>query len=154
MSPQQTALKPNLEAVRARRQSLRSAMGAFEAALAMPAAGRIALWSQQLEPTLLALESCVRDHVSATEGPDGFHNDIVTAAPRLHHQVGLLVLDHRRIAELIEQLAPALQHARTEGQVGGIREQGTALLGLLAKHRQRGSDLIYEAYQTDLGGGD
>jgi len=28
------------------------------------------------------------------------------------------------------------------------------LLGHMVRHRQRGADLIYEAYQTDVGGGD
>jgi hypothetical protein len=27
-----------------------------------------------------------------------------------------------------------------------------ALLGLLVRHRQRGSDLVYEAYELDIGG--
>jgi hypothetical protein len=35
-----------------------------------------------------------------------------------------------------------------------VRKQGTNLLGRLVRHRQRGADLIYEAYQTDIGGGD
>jgi hypothetical protein len=33
-----------------------------------------------------------------------------------------------------------------------IRRLGTTLLGLLVSHRQRGSDLLYEAYEFDVGG--
>ena len=33
-----------------------------------------------------------------------------------------------------------------------IRELGTRLLGALVRHRQRGADLVYEAYQVDIGG--
>ena len=33
-----------------------------------------------------------------------------------------------------------------------VRALGTSLLGLLAGHRQRGSDLVYEAYEFDVGG--
>lgn len=33
-----------------------------------------------------------------------------------------------------------------------IRRLGTTLLGLLVSHRQRGSDLLYEAYGFDIGG--
>jgi len=36
--------------------------------------------------------------------------------------------------------------------VDRVRDLGTALLGRLVRHRQRGSDLVYEAYQFDIGG--
>jgi hypothetical protein len=36
--------------------------------------------------------------------------------------------------------------------VDRVRELGTALLARLLRHRQRGSDLIYEAYQAEIGG--
>ena len=34
-----------------------------------------------------------------------------------------------------------------------LRVELTALLAALARHRQRGADLVYEAYAVDLGGG-
>jgi hypothetical protein len=39
-----------------------------------------------------------------------------------------------------------------EGQQ--LREQGTDLLGDLMRHRQRGSDLVFSAYELDIGGED
>ena len=36
--------------------------------------------------------------------------------------------------------------------VDRVRALGTALLGRLVRHRQRGSDLVFEAYQFDIGG--
>jgi hypothetical protein len=36
--------------------------------------------------------------------------------------------------------------------VDTVRDRGTALLGQLVRHRQRGSDLIYEAYSAEIGG--
>lgn len=127
-------------------------MGAFEAALASPAVGRTPEWTRSVEAALKHLDTCVTEHVAATEGPTGFHAEIVTAAPRLHHGVKVLVADHRRIAESLDHLRRATNHARTNAHVRGIREHGTAVLAVLAKHRQRGADLIYEAYQCDLGG--
>jgi hypothetical protein len=129
-------------------------MGAFEAALAAPAVGRISEWMRGLVVALQQLDTRLEEHVAATEGPDGFHNQMVTASPQLYHQVTVLVADHQRAAELLDQLRRAANDAHTDGQVSGIREQGTAMLALLAKHRQRGADLIYEAYQRDLGGGE
>jgi hypothetical protein len=36
--------------------------------------------------------------------------------------------------------------------VDSVRDLGTALLGRLVRHRQRGSDLVFEAYEVDIGG--
>lgn len=154
MDPQQIPTDPDLDAVRARRQSLRAAMGAFEAALAAPAVGRISVWTSGLVVALQQLDTRLKEHVAATEGPDGFHNQIVTASPRLYHAVTVLVADHQRATELLDHLRRATNHARTDAQVNDIREQGTGMLALLTKHRQRGADLIYEAYQRDMEGGE
>ncbi len=154
MHPQQIPTAPDLEAVRVRRQTLRAAMGSFEAALAAPAVGRIPEWRAGWSSALGQLAAQVNAHVAATEGPSGFHHEIVVAAPRLHHQVTVLVAEHRKLCDLLDELAGAADHTDTDEQVSRRRDQGTTLLSLLAKHRQNGSDLIYEAYQTDLGGGD
>ena len=42
--------------------------------------------------------------------------------------------------------------SESKEDVDGVRRLGTALLGLLVRHRQRGSDLVYEAYELDIGG--
>ena len=56
--------------------------------------------------------------------------------------------------EITEVLEDAL--ARTlspEGEdVDQLRALCTGLLGMLVAHRQRGSDLVYAAYELDLGG--
>jgi hypothetical protein len=36
--------------------------------------------------------------------------------------------------------------------VDTVRDRGTALLGRLVRHRQRGSELVYEAYTVDIEG--
>jgi hypothetical protein len=38
------------------------------------------------------------------------------------------------------------------GDVDRVRDLGTALLGRLVRHRQRGADLVFEAYEFDIGG--
>ncbi|HYU67411.1 MAG TPA: hypothetical protein VEK09_11695 [Jatrophihabitantaceae bacterium] len=47
--------------------------------------------------------------------------------------------------------------ARTHGvsspeHVAQLRTRGIDLLTRLDKHRQRGADLVFEAYETDIGG--
>jgi len=36
--------------------------------------------------------------------------------------------------------------------VAAHREAATKMVGMLIRHRQRGSDLTYQAYQVDIGG--
>ena len=39
-------------------------------------------------------------------------------------------------------------------QVKDVREEALGLLQAIARHRQRGADLIYEAYSVDIEAGD
>jgi hypothetical protein len=150
-------LKPNatadaLRAAQERRTSLRTAMGKLEDALAARAIGREADWATGVVAALAEVDRCMDHHVRHTEGPGGFHDEIVTAAPRLAHAVDTSKREHGAISDLIAELSGVLT---TEPVVvEQSRELGTDLLAKLARHRQRGGDLIFEAYETDLGVGD
>jgi len=52
--------------------------------------------------------------------------------------------------ELMDLLTPPL----ADTVVDDARESGMTLLGRLVRHRQAGADLVYEAYQSDVGGQD
>ena len=86
-------------------------------------------------------------HVEVTEGPNGLHQAILAGDLRLANQVGALAAEHAEIAAEIAAFSIA-----DEADDG--RTRGHRLLDRIARHRQRGADLIYEAYQVDLGGGD
>jgi hypothetical protein len=141
-----------LGAARLRRLSLRAWMGTVEAALATPAVTRIAAWRQDVLGALYGLETCLREHTAATEGPAGFHADMVTAAPRLANAVERLAVEHVTMDAALRALLAETSTAASDSDVDGVRDRGTALLTLLSKHRQRGADLIFEAYEADLGG--
>jgi hypothetical protein len=70
------------------------------------------------------------------------------AAPRQHIRD-----DHRRLAE-VEEGDGARAVLADGGAAAEIRTAALRLLGGLAEHRQRGADLLYEAYQVDIGPGD
>jgi hypothetical protein len=93
-------------------------------------------------------------HVEVTEGPAGLHEAILDGDLRLANAVDALRLEHIEIAELIADLVSDTEAPVTPGDVETVRDRGTLLLSRLARHRQRGADLIYEAYETDIGGGD
>ena len=143
-----------LEAVRIRRAELRETLDLLESVLAAPAATQAVLWGERLHAAVDRLATDFALHVEVTEGPDGLHQSILAGDLRLANQVDALVEEHKTIAADIAALSAESDAPVMPDDVDALRESGTTLLGRLVRHRQRGADLIYEAYQTDIGGGD
>jgi hypothetical protein len=136
------------QAARRRRADLLRAIHRFERAVASPAAAPT--WRERVADQIAALREQLAEHVVVTEGPDGLYAELLEHAPRLDRQVTGLTEDHGVLREQIGSLASMVQ-APTVG-VEDLRRLATDLLGELARHRQRGADLVYEAYATDIGG--
>jgi hypothetical protein len=140
-----------LESLRRRRAEMRESMSALERALAGPAPGRHDAWAQHVHVALVGLSADFHEHVDITEGPRGLYCGLLATAPRLSNAVARLTHEHAHIRELVDDLL-----AHPSGPDGNdaehVRELGMTLLGQLVRHRQRGSDLIYDAYEVDIGG--
>jgi hypothetical protein len=147
-------MEPGLDAVRRRRAELRESLYEVERALAAPASGRAAAWGEQVHAALAAMAGDFREHIAVTEGPDGLHHSILDGDLRLANAVDALTAEHVRIAATLTDLVGTTQSPIAAEDVADVREQATHLLTQVIRHRQRGSDLIYEAYATDIGGGD
>lgn len=153
MEPISTAPEPALiDALRRRRAELRESMSALEDALAGPAPRGQARWAERVHVALVELSADFREHVDVTEGPDGLYRDLLRDAPRLSQAVTRLTREHAQIKDLLEDLLERSQDPETGEDVDSLRDLGTTLLGMLVRHRQRGSDLVYEAYELDVGG--
>ncbi len=151
-SPEDHAL---LKEIRRRRSELRDSMGALELALAAPApAGRTEHWVGRVRAALLELSGDFRQHVAATEGPNGLYQDLLRSAPRLSGPVDRLTEDHAVIHDRLEGVLALVEPPAAPGDVAQVRDLGTALLGRIVRHRQQGADLVYEAYEVDIGGDD
>jgi hypothetical protein len=143
-----------LAAVRIRRAELRGTLDALERALAAPAHGRDVVWGENVHAVLATLADDFGAHVEVTEGPDGLHQSILAGDLRLANAVAALTAEHQQIAAEIAELVADSEPPVTPEDVDDLRERATRALGHLIRHRQLGADLIYEAYQTDIGGGD
>ena len=141
-----------LEELRRRRAELLESMSAVEQALAAPAPGRQARWAERVHVALVELSADVREHIDITEGPNGLHRELLRTAPRLSGAVARLAREHALIRDLVDNLLARVGDPEIEADVDRVRDLGTALLGRLVRHRQRGSDLIYEAYTAEIGG--
>lgn len=147
-----TARRPEeLDAVRVRRAGLRVAMCELEDALDAPAPGRVDEWTHGVRGALANVHDVWTRHVVDTESPGAFLDELVEEEPRLANQVRRLREEH---GEILSVLLAAEDHlARTPIDVEAVRATLTTLLSELARHRQRGADLVYEAYDVDIGGG-
>lgn len=142
-----------LKEIRRRRSELRESMSALELAMSGPApAGRTAPWVERVHAALLELSGDLRQHVAVTEGSDGLYQDLLRTAPRLTGPVGSLTEDHAVINDRLEEVLALVDTPSDTADVEQVRALGTALLGRIVRHRQRGADLVYEAYEVDVGG--
>ena len=141
-----------LEELRRRRAELLESMRAVEQALAAPAPGRQARWAERVHVALVELSADLGEHIDITEGPDGLYRELLQTAPRLSGAVARLTREHVLIRDLVDNLLACVSEPDIDADVDRIRNRGTALLGRLVRHRQSGSDLIYEAYTADIGG--
>jgi hypothetical protein len=152
MEPVVGARDPGLDALRRVRAELGGSMAALEQALAAPTPGRHAAWAERVDVALVELSADFGEHVAVTEGSDGLHDAVLEVAPRLSKSIRRLASEHAAIMGLIRDLLARVTPPVAAGEIDAIRALGIALLGRLARHRQHGADLIYQAYQVDLGG--
>lgn len=137
-----------LAAAKRRRVELKSAVSSVESAAAAPAAS--AGWADDLVRELEELREAFDQHVEEVEGRDGLLAEVVTTAPRLANKVKQVEAEH---PPLIEQIARTIDEVRASADPERSRVVVLEALAAVARHRQRGADLVYEAYSVDIGGG-
>ena len=152
MQPPSTPEQAFFEELRRRRAELLESMRAVEQALSAPAPGREQRWAERVHVALVELAADFGEHVTLTEGPAGLYREVLKSAPRLAGAVARLTREHAVITAEVDSLLTAASEHGTQEYVDRVRELGTALLARLLRHRQHGSDLIYEAYQAEIGG--
>lgn len=111
-------------------------------------------WLSHLDERLRNLRGAFAEHVGVTEGPEGLYRELLDHAPRLAPGVHGLVRDHHALLSAMEGLSARVtaQDEDALRDLDQVRGWAGQLLRELDEHRQRGADLVYEAYQTDIGG--
>jgi hypothetical protein len=142
------------ERSRAHRRGVRQACVDLENALAQPAGQDLKKWSAESADRFRQLAEAFRRHAEESEGEDGLLREIVEIAPRLAHAVDKVQHEHEVL--LAEMARLELVSAGPSGgtQIDKTREDALHLLQDIAAHRQKGADLIYEAYSVDIEGGE
>jgi hypothetical protein len=144
-------LARHLERVRLHRAELRESVAAVDLALEAPIV-RGGMFRERVRAALAELAHDFDDHIALTESPGGIYDRALRMAPRLTGRVNRLLAEHQDLREAIHGYLAVLEHGGTMADLPVFREELTVLLGRLVRHRQKGGDLVYEAYDVDLGG--
>jgi hypothetical protein len=152
----QRGRKPGADAFarsRAHREALGVAMAALDRVVSSRSFDRVQEWARDALEQVAEVEQALVAHIEEAEGPHGLLGEVRRVAPRLARRVSQLEREHqilgRRIADL-ELRLQALLGGRQD--VSPCLDRALALLRDLSRHRQRGADLVYEAFSVDLGG--
>lgn len=143
-----------VQAARERRTALYGAMMDLDASLASPS-GRLT-WTTNVGRDLMQLRQALADHIEEVEGPEGIMVRIAVDVPRLSDRVEALRAEHPELTALAEAIAArlaTLEESPDEDEADEVRDAALGLLGALARHRHRGADLVYDAFDIEIGGG-
>ena len=107
-------------------------------------------WRMHLCGRLMPLRAAFAEHREHTEGEEGLYAQVISDAPRLAHAVDGLVAEHAALDSAMATLAN--RAAEVSADAEALRRGALHMLDDLARHRQRVSDVVYEAYAIDIGG--
>jgi hypothetical protein len=145
---------PTLEEAARRRADLHRALIEVERAISSPAIGREPDWTKQVVLHLEDLARTIDEHIEVTERPEGLYDEITQKAPRLSNKIERLRAEHPDLREAATQAIDRLQSSGV-GETWSLddaRDDLQRLLGKVVRHRQLGADLVWEAYNLDIGG--
>jgi len=146
---------PALDAARARRKTLHDTLVHLEESISSPAAGRIPEWTANVLKEMLEVRDAFDQHVIVTERPEGLYDEILERAPRLAHNVTTLREEHPGITAATAEMIARLEEVAVGDAtwtLDSARDDLQRFIGRVIKHRQRGADLVWEAYNVDIGG--
>ena len=146
---------PALDEARKRRKTLHDTLVHLEESISSPAAARIPSWTALVLKDLVEVREAFDQHIVATERPEGLYDEILERAPRLAGNIRRLKDEHPEIAGATNSMIARLEQT----DIGGFqwpldvaRDDLQRFIGQVIKHRQRGADLVWEAYNVDIGG--
>jgi len=155
MENDRDAISPALDAARQRRKTLHDTLVHLEEALSSPAAVRIPDWTATVLKELHEVRDAFEQHIVVTEQDDGLYEEILERAPRLEGNVRRLREEHPEIRTGIDSMLERLENTEIgtdTWQLEQARDDLQRFIGRVIKHRQRGADLVWEAYNVDIGG--
>lgn len=139
-----------LEPVKASRDQLEIAATNLELSLAAPSA--TSEWRESVIGALDRTQAALETHVEATSGVRGLSASVIRAAPRLASQASRLSDEHADLLDKHRQLTSMALDA--DGAPDDLRDAVARHAALLLRHVRHAHDLLHDAIESELGGGD
>ena len=143
-----------LDQARGRRLDLGTAADTFENKLARP--GSDPRWITGVADAMQGLREAFEAHCTEVEADDGLLPELLAEAPRLAGKITRIENEHITIRADLDRVAGLVEScngACDDDDVDSIRHAALDVLRAISVHRQKGADLVWEAYSVDIGGG-
>jgi hypothetical protein len=110
-------------------------------------------WLADVHKAVLRVQDELDAHRAMTRRPGGRYAELLGIDPRLGSSVARLVSEQDELVETVARIIRAIERAEpTSAAIGPIRERVRRMSRVLVRHAHRSDDLVYEAYDVDLGG--
>ena len=143
-----------IDHARDRREALGAAAEILQRSLERP--GSDPSWALRVAEAMQGLSKAFDDHRVDAEADEGLLPQLRRDAPRLSTTIAAVEAEHVTIAAGIDAAAQLISSCGGDcgsDEVAMIRESSVDVLRSISLHRQRGADLLYDAYSVDIGGG-
>ncbi len=130
------------------RATLKSTVSDLEHAAAAPAGAPT--WRQEMSARLHDVRTALIAHVEEVEGQGGLLERITADAPHLEPQVERVRHEHGELLEDVDQVLDAVDPGHG-ADAEAMRAAVLELMTMIARHRQHGADVVYEAWGVDVG---
>ncbi len=142
---------PALEAAARRRRELRDALMSLEDAISSPVRTPES-WRELVAGRLDALDRAFADHVTETEREGGLYDEVEAMDVHVTSRARRLREEHPVLRRNIDDMVARFAAPFPEGtDLAVVRDDVQRLMGKIVRHRQAGSDLVWEAYAIDIG---
>jgi hypothetical protein len=138
-----------VDRARYRRSDLLVAMRELEDKVARSSV-QVEPWAEEVRFAFGGTRFALQAHIDEVEAPGGLLPEVLAETPRLTAAVDELINEHGELIEACERVSRALEAQPLDPEV--VRRRVIGLLGRLTIHRQKGADLVYDAYNVDIGG--
>ncbi len=141
-----------LEAAARRRRELRDALMALEDTVASSVHDS-EQWRRLVAARIAALGEAFAEHCAETEAPGGLYDEMEEIAPHVQGKARRLREEHAPLTGAIADAeARFAAPFPADANLDNLRDDLQRLMGRLIRHRQHGADLVWEAYELDIGG--
>lgn len=142
----------------ARDERVRMVVAARELENALSAASwhRERDWYRRVQDSLLVLQAALRDTRDSADEEGSLLSDVVAEAPRLDSRVSRIRDEYEDLERQVESLRFQLAEMGTEEEkdVDDIRQRLSWLVTALQYVQSKETEVLYEAFQVDIGLGD